>query len=1008
MKNLIKLIIIILCIVTLFISNTKVKASDNIEKYTTNITMKQEFRAAWISYYTGDINFKSINDYKEKIDQIIDILEYYNMNAMIFHVRANHDAWYKSEINRTNLQLAGHNFDEFDPLEYVINEAHKRGIEFHAWLNPYRIGSTYDTKEDVASAFTNYPNNPASNPDNVLIGSKLQILDPGIPENRDFIIETCMEIVENYDVDAIHFDDYFYADGIDDSETFRKYNTEGLSKSDFRRKQVDTFIYDLKCSLDEFNESNNKFVQLGISPTGVYKNANTISEAATPLSEYKYDINGNLIYPLGATTGCQMHYESYLYCDTLKWVNNEWINYILPQTYWSRSHSRAPFEKLINWWNMAVKNKNVNLYSGMGIYMWTSTTGEALEQLKITDNLENVLGTSIYSFDEVQQGYKNTNKLANIQMEQVKSTMWASKTVPPSITGFEQQELGSVDNFTQYNNTISFSALENAKFYIIYRSENEITFDQSEIVDIIGSKEDYISWTDTKTGYYNYNVVPLSYTNNLGKPAEVAKEYIEGNINYELYDNNSCINKYNETEVLNIKVNQEVYIKITDQNVSNKLSDYNWFVDNEEVLTVDTKGLITIKNFGTSLIEGVLKTDETKILKLTINVYENNEIENSYKVIFKDYDGTILKEEMVKYGHSAVPPTSPSRDSYGYINYEFVGWNLPYYNVTSNLEIKAVYAVKLTSFTVIFKNPNEEILKEEKVQYGFNATAPTNPTLAPTVEYTYYFKEWDKDFTNISSDLVVYAIYDKTENMYDIDFITNGGSKISSEFYFYYEQVKAPKNPTKEGFEFGGWYYDEALTEECKFPFYPTKNTILYAKWNEIKILEYVNVEFYDQHNNLLDSFEHIRGEKLSDIPKLNLEKDIFEGWSTDKVTIYDFNNLITVDTKFYPIITKVYTLSFCNDSGKIIKEITVKENEEITNIPNFQLEGFEFIGWSLDYKNKFDFNEEISSDLKLHPLLVEAKVKNNKNCKKSNVITTLIYINVITSIALLYTKKRK
>lgn len=141
----------------------------------------------------------------------------------------------------------------FDPLEYVITEAHKRGIEFHAWLNPYRIGSTYGSKQEVADAYSAYPNNPASNENNVLIGSPLQILDPGIPEVREFIIDTCLEIVENYDVDAIHFDDYFYADGIDDSETRAKYNTEGLSVSDFRRKQVDTFIYNLKLELDEFN-----------------------------------------------------------------------------------------------------------------------------------------------------------------------------------------------------------------------------------------------------------------------------------------------------------------------------------------------------------------------------------------------------------------------------------------------------------------------------------------------------------------------------------------------------------------------------------------------------------------------------------------------------------------------------------------------------------------------------------------------------------------------------------
>lgn len=403
MKKIYTILIIFTLTFVSFFCKFSVKATNDSSNLTNPST---EFRAAWVSYYTGDISYKNEKDYKNQIDQILDTMEYYNMNAMIFHIRANHDAWYNSKINKVNRQLSNVDFSKFDPLEYVITEAHKRGIEFHAWMNPYRIGSTYASVEDVASAYSDYPNNPASKKENVLMGSTLQILNPGIPEVRDFIVDTCMEVVNNYDVDAIHFDDYFYASGINDASTIAKYNTEGLSTSDFRRKQVDLFIKDLKDNLDQFNKKNNKFVQLGISPTGVYKNASSTSEANTPLSKYVYNENGDLIYPTGATIGCQMHYESYLYCDTLKWVNNEWINYILPQTYWSTSHSRAPFEKLINWWNMAVKNKNVNLYAGMGIYMWKDTAGEAVKQLNITSGLANVLGTSIYSYGEINEAYQ--------------------------------------------------------------------------------------------------------------------------------------------------------------------------------------------------------------------------------------------------------------------------------------------------------------------------------------------------------------------------------------------------------------------------------------------------------------------------------------------------------------------------------------------------------------------------------------------------------------------------
>ena len=265
MKKIYTLLIIFTLTFVSFFCKFSVKATNDSSNLTNPST---EFRAAWVSYYTGDISYKNEKDYKNQIDQILDTMEYYNMNAMIFHIRANHDAWYNSKINKVNRQLSNVDFSKFDPLEYVITEAHKRGIEFHAWMNPYRIGSTYASVEDVASAYSDYPNNPASKKENVLMGSTLQILNPGIPEVRDFIVDTCMEVVNNYDVDAIHFDDYFYASGINDASTIAKYNTEGLSTSDFRRKQVDLFIKDLKDNLDQFNKKNNKFVQLGISLTG--------------------------------------------------------------------------------------------------------------------------------------------------------------------------------------------------------------------------------------------------------------------------------------------------------------------------------------------------------------------------------------------------------------------------------------------------------------------------------------------------------------------------------------------------------------------------------------------------------------------------------------------------------------------------------------------------------------------------------------------------------------------
>lgn len=892
MKKLLLNLITFILIFTFVFNHTKQIKANTVGE--TSNTLKQEFRAAWISYYTGDIRFTSIKDYKNSIDKILDTLEYYNMNAMIFHVRANHDAWYNSKINRINQQLKNLDFNEFDPLEYVITEAHKRGIEFHAWLNPYRIGSTYDTKEEIAKDFSNFPNNPASNPDNVLIGNPLQILDPGIPENRQFIIDTCLEIVENYDVDAIHFDDYFYANGINDYKTVEKYNTNNLSVADFRRLQVDTFIYDLKQELDSFNQKNHRYVQLGISPTGVYKNAATQNEANTPLDEYVYNQNGDLIYPTGATLGCQMHYESYLYCDTLKWVNNEWINYILPQTYWASNHRLAPYQKLISWWNAAVKNKNVNLYSGMGIYMWLNQTNEACNQLEIVSNLDQVFGTSIYSFKQMQLAYDKEDANARKQMEQIKTNYWSNKTIPPQITGFQTEKIGSVENFSEFENTISFSKLDNAKFYIIYRTKDKFTYKEEEIAGIIGSNQNYITWTDSVVGDYEYNVIPVSFTNNLGDPVSKISKEDTVLLPFELYQDANLQSKYYFDYALSLKLGNNIYIK-----QENNLNQFIWESTNQEVATIDEQGKIQINHEGTTKITGKLKTDQKQIVQFTLNIYLGDTINNYYNVNFYDYDGTLLKSEQVQYGTSANAPTDLKREPGINCTYEFYGWSGDYQNITSDVDFYALYSTKMKVFTVTFKNPDGTILKEEKVIYGKYATAPQNPQMEPTIEYTYTFLNWDKDFNNVTEDLVVNAVYYTIDNLYKISYETFDGSIISSNFYYFYEEIDEPTT-TKEGYIFDGWFYDQEFNQKAVFPIKLTKNTVLYAKWTKI-----INLNFYDQNNNLFKTFKLKSGDVLDDVPVISQTGYTFEGWKIND-TLFDFTQPLYQDTDFKAALSQI------------------------------------------------------------------------------------------------------
>ena len=163
-----------------------------------------------------------------------------------------------------------------------------------------------------------------------------------------------MEVVENYDVDAIHFDDYFYISGTNDDATYAAYNPKGLGRADWRREQVNLFIEQLHDAMTEYNSKNNKAVQLGISPSGIYK-------------------NGNGSVSSGSNTSGFAHYGDYLYSDTYKWAKEGWIDYLLPQSYWAFEHPSAGYADVMSWWNKAFEGLDCLLYSGIGYYMADSS-----------------------------------------------------------------------------------------------------------------------------------------------------------------------------------------------------------------------------------------------------------------------------------------------------------------------------------------------------------------------------------------------------------------------------------------------------------------------------------------------------------------------------------------------------------------------------------------------------------------------------------------------------------
>ena len=331
----------------------------------------------------------------------LDIMEFYGLNALIFHVRTHNNALYPSKINPKATYVSNIDFNRFDPIEWLIAESHKRGIEMHAWMNPYRYGTSYQTGPMPSS-------NPQANSSNTLEG---KILNPALPNVKQHIYNTIDEFVERYPtVDAIHFDDYFYVS-----------TSASPTGANDRRAHINDLIQGIHNRLKTFNTNNNRHVQFGISPTGIWKNGD---------GAVSYDSNGKPI-TTGSKTSGQAHYGDYLYADTLKWISEGWLDYILPQVYWARDLSAAPFNTVLSWWNRVVQYLDVNLYTGIGLYKadeaggagWYTNSYEMNAQYNIIENdLKNVKGYSIYSFRHLKRAYNGDNDRVGQQVNNTYNT----------------------------------------------------------------------------------------------------------------------------------------------------------------------------------------------------------------------------------------------------------------------------------------------------------------------------------------------------------------------------------------------------------------------------------------------------------------------------------------------------------------------------------------------------------------------------------------------------------
>lgn len=313
-----------------------------------DLTHKREFRGVWVATVANiDWPLKPglpTDVQKAQLLKLLDEHQKSGINAIMFQIRPVTDAYYARGQELWSRYLTGKQGlapDPFyDPLDFAITEAHKRGMELHAWFNPYR--ATMDAKE----ANTNPKHITRTRPGWFFSYGGMKVFNPGIPEVRNYIVGVIMNVVRNYDIDGVHFDDYFYPykiEGINipDESTYKLYGAGYSNIKDWRRQNVDTLIHTLSDSI----HAAKYFMKFGISPFGIWKNI-------------KQDPEGS------KTDGGSSYLE--LYADSRKWVKKGWIDYVNPQIYWPFQHRLAAFENLLEWWGNNAYERH--LYIGQAVY----------------------------------------------------------------------------------------------------------------------------------------------------------------------------------------------------------------------------------------------------------------------------------------------------------------------------------------------------------------------------------------------------------------------------------------------------------------------------------------------------------------------------------------------------------------------------------------------------------------------------------------------------------------
>lgn len=479
---------------------------------------KREFRGVWIAN-VGNVDWPSqkglsAEEQQQELVDLLDLIKRQGLNAVFFQIRNACDAVYESNLEPWSEWLTGQQGRSpgYDPLAFAIQECRKRNLEIHAWMNPYRAVT------DIRTASL-APNHVArTRPDVLLSYGPLRLLDPGRPEVRSFVTRVVMDVVRRYDIDGIHFDDYFYpypqkGVTLNDNVTFANYNRGITNRADWRRDNVNLLIEAVSDSIHRVKP----WVKFGISPFGIWKNRVSSSSEGSDSRGFEA-FSGN-------------------FADSRKWVDEGWVDYIAPQVYWSMGNGRANYSTIVPWWSENVSEQH--LYIGHGVYKVNSDANwrkplEVPNQIQYNRTFPNVQGSILFSAKTLRN---NPNRVSDALLENVYQTTaliptmpWKNVTPPPVPTQLDAQ--------LNDNNTITLkwsypfpltSERDKARYFVLYRSENQSPIDlrtgqciRATVVKTDGKNLFTFTDQEVKPGTkYNYTISAVNRLHNESQPTEV-------------------------------------------------------------------------------------------------------------------------------------------------------------------------------------------------------------------------------------------------------------------------------------------------------------------------------------------------------------------------------------------------------------------------------------------------------------------------------------------------------